>query len=106
MIYQLFLATFKLFSHCSIYRQPKFLYIVYCSFITCTIYGIKMAKLTPDAVKFIVKTKNTQNVTFDKLAQMILEKFDINATPATVRHRYIQHRYDHIIDKIQETKGE
>ncbi|OOR86546.1 hypothetical protein B0181_11665 [Moraxella caviae] len=64
-----------------------------------------MAKLYPDVVKFIVETRNNQNVTFEKLAEMLDEKFGIRVTATTVRNRYVQHRYDHIADKIQQAEG-
>lgn len=64
-----------------------------------------MAKLHPDAVKFIVETRNSQNVTFYQLAEMLDEKFGIKVTATTVRNRYVQHRYDHIADKIQQAEG-
>lgn len=64
-----------------------------------------MAKLYPDAVKFIVETRNGQNITFEKLAEMVTKKFGIEITATAVRHRYIQHRYDHIVEKIKQTEG-
>ncbi|WP_194162436.1 hypothetical protein [Moraxella catarrhalis] len=33
-----------------------------------------MAKLYPDAVKFIIETRNSQNITFEKLAKMVTKK--------------------------------
>ncbi|MPX19725.1 hypothetical protein CPI31_09305 [Moraxella catarrhalis] len=36
----------------------------------------------------------------------LLKKFGIEITATAVRHRYIQHRYDHIVNKIQQAEGE
>ena len=57
-------------------------------------------QLTPEAIKFIVKKRDEEGLTFEKIRILISEKFGIKITTSTVRNRYMQHRYDDIINNL------
>lgn len=64
-----------------------------------------MAKPYPDAVKFIIETWNSQNITFEKLAEMVT-KNSVSKSQRPPCDIDIFSIDDHIIDKIQQAEGE